>query len=223
MQLTGLSLLIYRSFMAQGGRPVERPAHLSPTQRGRAQQRTREWRQFAGLSQKEMAREIGVSYSTYRPWENGKDGHAGPTRLQAAQLNKALRRLLPDRYVDGEAFDVWGWPQEQDMSYGQVANLLHSAGFDVPFLPVNARPPAQVFWVHRVREPNLVHGVFSLAAAAATRAGLPVHLLLDDIALLADGGRMEMCRDIESRVRRWVAPPRRAQPRLCRWARSRFG
>ena len=33
----------------------------------------------------------------------------------------------------------------------------------------------------------------------------PVHLLLDDIALLADGGRMEMCRDIESRVRRWVA------------------
>ena len=41
--------------------------------------------------------------------------------------------------------------------------------------------PAGFFWVHRAREPNLVHGVFSLAAAAATRAGLPVHLLLDDL------------------------------------------
>src|SRR5579875_3058958 len=128
-----------------------------------------------------MAKAIGVSYSTYRPWENGKDGHAGPTRLQADQLNKTLRRLLRDGYADGEAFDVWGWPREQDMSYDRVVELLRPAGFDVPRLPANARPPAAVFWVHRARTPNLVHGVFSLAAAAATRAGLPVRLLLDDV------------------------------------------
>jgi hypothetical protein len=151
-----------------------------------------------------MAGEIGVSYATYRPWENGKDNYAGPTRLQADQLNKALRRLLGDRYADGEAFDVWGWPRERDMSYDQVVELLRSADFGVPRLQANVRPPARVFWVHRVREPNLVHGVFSLAAAAATRAGLLVHLLLDDVAL-SDRRRNDLCSEFEYRVRTWVA------------------
>src|SRR6476646_5761540 len=103
--------------MARGGRPVERPAHLLPQQRRQAQQQTLQWRQLCQLSQREMAQQIGVSYSAYRPWENGKDNYAGPTLLQADQLNKALRRLLDDRYSDGEAFDVWGWPRERDMTY----------------------------------------------------------------------------------------------------------
>ena len=67
-----------------------------------------------------MAAEIGVSYASYRPWENGRDDHAGPTRLQAEQLDKALRRLLRSRYAEGEAFDIWGWPRQQDMSYDRV-------------------------------------------------------------------------------------------------------
>ena len=167
--------------MASRGRPVERPAHLSQEQRTRAQTQTLQWRQQCELSQREMAAEIGVSYASYRPWESGRDDHAGPTRLQADQLDKALRRLLADRYVEGEAFDIWGWPRQQDMSYDRVVELLRSAGFDVPRLQPNGRSPVGVFWVHRAREPNLVHGVFSLAAAAATRAGLPVHLLLDDL------------------------------------------
>jgi transcriptional regulator with XRE-family HTH domain len=150
--------------MAPRGRPVERPAHLSLEQRTRAQARTLEWRRQCGLSQREMATEIGVSYASYRPWENGRDDHAGPTRLQAEQLDKALRRLLPSRYTDGEAFDIWGWPRQQDMSYDQVVELLHLAGFDVPRLQANARPPAGVIWVHRAREANLVHGVFALAS-----------------------------------------------------------
>ena len=59
------------------------------------------------------------------------------------------------------------------MSYAQVADLLRGTGFEVPRLnPNGSSAPACVFWVHRVREPTLVHGVFSLAAAAATRAGL---------------------------------------------------
>jgi transcriptional regulator with XRE-family HTH domain len=189
--------------MALGGRPVERPAHLLPEQRQQAQQRTRQWRGQCERSQRAMAAEIGVSYSAYRPWENGRDQYAGPTRLQTDQLNKALRRLLGDRYTDGEAFDVWGWPREQDLSYDHVVELLRSAGFDVPRLPVKGRPPARVFWVHRVREPNLVHGVFSLAAAAATRAGLPVHLLLDDVAL--PERERYRCEEFEFRVRTWVA------------------
>jgi hypothetical protein len=150
-----------------------------------------------------MAAQISVSHATYRPWENGRDPHAGPTRLQTEQLNRTLRRLLGDQYVDGEAFDAWGWPREQDMSYDRVVELLRSAGFDVPRPQANTRPPGKVFWVHRVREPNLVHGVFALAAAAATRAGLPVHLLLDDIAL-PDRER-HRCDELESSVRRWVA------------------
>jgi hypothetical protein len=151
-----------------------------------------------------MATAIGVSYASYRPWENGRDSHAGPTRVQAEQLDKALRRLLGSTYVEGEAFDVWGWPRQQDMSYDQVVELLRSAGFDVPRLQANGRRPAGVVWVHRVREPNLVHGVFSLAAAAATRAGLPVHLLLDDIAV-NDRRNHDLCDELESRVRTWVA------------------
>ena len=190
--------------MAPRGRPVERPAHLSREQRTRAQARTLEWRRQRGLSQREMAAEIGVSYASYRPWENGRDDHAGPTRLQAEQLDRALRRLLRSRYMEGEAFDVWGWPRQQDMSYDQVVELLRLGGFDVPRLQSNGRPPAGVFWVHRVREANLVHGVFSLAAAAATRAGLPVHLLLDDLAM-NDRRNRDLCDEFESRIRTWVA------------------
>jgi transcriptional regulator with XRE-family HTH domain len=190
--------------MAPRGRPVERPAHLSPEHRARAQARTLEWRQQCGLSQREMATEIGVSYASYRPWENGRDDHAGPTRLQAEQLDRALRRLLRSRYMEGEAFDVWGWPRQQDMSYDQVVELLRLGGFDVPRLQANGRRPAGVFWVHRVREANLVHGVFSLAAAAATRAGLPVHLLLDDLAM-NDRRNRDLCDELESRIRTWVA------------------
>jgi transcriptional regulator with XRE-family HTH domain len=190
--------------MAPRGRPVERPAHLSQEQRTRAQAQTLQWRQQCGMSQREMAAQIGVSYASYRPWESGRDDHAGPTRLQADQLDKALRRLLGGRYVEGEAFDIWGWPRQQDMSYDRVVELLRSAGFDVPRLQPNGRSPAGVFWVHRAREPNLVHGVFALAAAAATRAGLPVHLLLDDLAA-RDRGTPDLCDELESRIRTWVA------------------
>ena len=178
--------------------------HLSQEQRTRAQTQTQQWRQQCGLSQRQMAAEIGVSYASYRPWESGRDDHAGPTRLQADQLDKALRRLLGDRYVEGEAFDIWGWPRQRDMGYDRVVELLQSAGFDVPRLQPNGRSPVGVLWVHRAREPNLVHGVFSLAAAAATRAGLPVHLLIDD---LADSGPRvrELCDELDSQVRDWVA------------------
>ena len=190
--------------MASRGRPVERPTHLSQEQRTRAQTQTLHWRQQCGLSQREMAEQIGVSYASYRPWESGRDDHAGPTRLQADQLDKALRRLLSGRYREGEAFDIWGWPRHQDMSYDRVVELLRSAGFDVPRPHADGRPPVGVLWVHRVREPHLVHGVFSLAAAAATRAGLPVYLLLDDVAL-NDRRVRDLCDDLESRVRAWMA------------------
>ena len=190
--------------MAPPGRPVERPAHLSQEQRTRAQAKTLEWRQKCGLSQRDMATQIGVSYASYRSWENGRDDHAGPTRLQAEQLDKALRRLLPSRYMEGEAFDIWGWPRQQDMSYDRVVELLRLAGFDVPRLHANGRPPAGVFWVHRAREANLVHGVFALAAAAATRAELPVYLLLDDLSS-RDRRSHDLCDELESRIRTWVA------------------
>lgn len=190
--------------MASRGRPVERPAHLSQEQRTRAQAQTQQWRQQCGLSQREMAAQIGVSYASYRPWESSRDDHAGPTRQQADQLDKALRRLLAGRYVEGEAFDIWGWPRQQDMSYDRVVELLRSAGFEVPRLQPNGRPPAGVFWVHRANEPNLVHGVFSLAAAAATRAGLPVHLLLDDL-VDSDRRARDLCDELESQMRTWVA------------------
>ena len=114
-----------------------------------------------------MAAEINVSSATYRAWENGKGDNAGPTRDQADHLNRALRRLLAGQYSDGEAFDAWGWPRQQDMSYDRVAELLRFAGFSVPRTQANVQPPARVFWPHKVREANLVHGVFSLAAAAA--------------------------------------------------------
>ncbi len=190
--------------MASRGRPVERPKHLSQEQRTRAQAQTQQWRQQCGLSQRQMAAEIGVSYASYRPWESGRDDHAGPTRLQAAQLDEALRRLLAGRYEEGEAFDIWGWPRQQDMSYDRVVELLRSAEFEVPRLQPNGPSPVGVFWVHRANEPNLVHGVFSLAAAAATRAGLPVHLLLDDL-VDSDRRAPDLCDELESQIRTWVA------------------
>ena len=109
--------------MAPRGRPVERPAHLSPEQRRLAQIQTKRWREQCGVSQREMAAEIHVSLASYRPWESGRDEHAGPTRLQAQQLDRALRRLLGSQYVEGQAFDIWGSPRQQDMSYDQVVEL----------------------------------------------------------------------------------------------------
>jgi len=99
--------------MAPRGRPVERPAHLSQEQRTRAQTQTQQWRQQCGLSQREMAAQIGVSPASYRPWESGRDDHAGPTRLQADQLDKALRRLLAGRYVEGEALTYGAGPDSR--------------------------------------------------------------------------------------------------------------
>lgn len=200
-----MSTVIYRIAMTHPGRPVERPAHLSPEQRLDAQNRTKHWRELTRLSQRDVAAEIGVSLPTYRPWENGSGQNAGPTRLQAEQLDKALRRLLPGAYIEGEAFDAWGWPRQQDMSYGRVAEVLRGASFDVPRLQsgAGASVPANVFWVHKVRDPNLLHAVFALAAAAATRADLSVHLLLDDVGL-SDRERVK-CDELESRIRNWVA------------------
>ena len=171
---------------------------------GGAQEQTKQWREQCGLSQRDIATAIGVSYASYRSWENGRDDHAGPTRLQAEQLDKALRRLLRAAYSEDAAFDAWGWPREQDLSYDRVTELLRLAGFEVPRLQANGRPPAGVLWVHKVRGPNLVHGVFSLAAAAATRAGLGVHLLLDDFDT-ADGRNHNLCGELESQIRTWVA------------------
>jgi transcriptional regulator with XRE-family HTH domain len=190
--------------MAAPGRPIERPAHLSPEQRTRAQERTQHWRQQCRLSQREMAAAIGVSQGLYRTWETGRDDHAGPTRPQTELLDKVLRERLRDGYVEGEAFDVWGWPRQQDMSYDRVVELLRQAEFDVPRPTANGRPPAGVFWVHRAREPNLVHGVFSLAAAAATRAGIPVYLLLDDLES-SNRQNHDLCEELDSRIRTWVA------------------
>lgn len=150
-----------------------------------------------------MAARIHVSEATYRSWENGKGQYVGPTRMQADQLNKALLRLLSDAYAEGEAFDVWGWPREQDISYHRVVELLHTTGFAVPRLKANGRVPVSVLWVHRVRPASLVHGVFSLAAAAITRAGIPVHLLLDDSGL-PDNTRRQQCDEFETHVREWV-------------------
>ena len=116
--------------MASRGRPVERPAHLSQEQRRRAQEQTKQWRGQCGLSQRDMATAIGVSYASYRPWENGRDDHAGPTRLQTEQLDKALRRLLRGAYREDGAFDAWGWPRQQDLSYDRVTELLRLAGFE---------------------------------------------------------------------------------------------
>jgi transcriptional regulator with XRE-family HTH domain len=190
--------------MAAPGRPIERPAHLSDEQRTRAQEWTKQLRMNCGLSQREMAAAVHVSTALYRTWESGKEGNPGPTRQQAEWLDRALREQLHDGYTEGEAFDIWGWPRQQDMSYDGVLDLLRLAGFELPRLNPNGHTPASVFWVHRVREPNLVHGVFSLAAAAATRAGIKVHLLLDDLER-SNRQNDELCEELNSRIRTWFA------------------
>jgi transcriptional regulator with XRE-family HTH domain len=167
--------------MSRVGRPVERPVHLTPEQRRRAQAQTSQWRRLADLSQKEMAIKVGVSESTYRMWETGKEAYAGPTRQQTQQLNNALLLLLGERYTDGQAFGIWEWPAERELSYSGFVSIIQSAGLVGQHLQVD--PPSAVLWAQRLRDPNLVHGILALAAAAATRTGLYVHVLLDDMNL----------------------------------------
>jgi hypothetical protein len=58
-----------------------------------------------------------------------------------------------------------------------VKHLLDRSGFSYD---VEAIEPTQVVWLHRLRPPHLIHGIFSLAAASALRSGLSVELVLDD-------------------------------------------
>jgi transcriptional regulator with XRE-family HTH domain len=194
--------VIYVSYMATTGRPPERPVHLSPEDRQLAQIQTAQWRRETGLSQPEMAGALLVSTATYRGWESSKDPHAGPTRPLAAKLDHELQRRLPGRYTAGDALRIWGWAAAGDMSLDRLAGLLRSTGFDVP--NSHAAAPTHVFWVHRVHEPNLLHAVFTLAAAAATRAGLSVRLLLDDMTLAA-WERASLRANLESRIRTWFS------------------
>ena len=186
--------------MAVGGRPPERPVHLTPDERLAAQRQTSQWRRETGMSQAEIARELRVSTATYRGWENGKDPHAGPTQPQAAQLDLVLQRVLRGRYASGGALREWGWAASGDITYEHLASMLRSAGFDVP--NSHAATPSTVVWVHKLHDPNLVHAVFTLAAAAATRAGLSVRLLLDDTDLAA-WERTRLPGELESRIRSW--------------------
>jgi transcriptional regulator with XRE-family HTH domain len=193
-------MLIYLAYMASSGRPPERPVHLSAEDRRVAQLQTAQWRHQTDLSQAEMAKELLVSSATYRQWENSKDSHAGPTGPQAAQLDRVLQRRLPGRYTAGDALRVWGWAASGDMSYERLAGLLRSTGFEVP--NSHTVGPSIVLWVHRLQRPNLVHAVFALAAAAATRAGLSVRLLLDDTTLTA-WERTSYRDELESAIRAW--------------------
>jgi transcriptional regulator with XRE-family HTH domain len=186
--------------MATGGRPPERPVHLSSDERLAAQRQTAQWRRETGLSQAEISKELRVSTATYRGWENGRDPRAGPTRPLAAQLDIVLQGALRGRYASGDALRVWGWAASGDITYERLADMLRMAGFDVP--NSHAETPSVVVWVHRLHDPNLVHAVFTLAAAAATRAGLAVRLLLDDTALSAYE-RSRMRSDLESRIKSW--------------------
>jgi hypothetical protein len=149
-----------------------------------------------------MAAALLVSPATYRAWENSRDPHAGPTGPLAAKLDQELQRRLPGRYSAGDALRIWGWAASGDMSVDRLAALLRSTGFDVP--NSHEATPTQVVWVHSLHEPNLVHAVFTLAAAAATRAGLSVRLLLDDMALSA-WERASRRANLESRIRAWFS------------------
>src|SRR5260221_6537759 len=108
--------------------------------------------------------------------------------------------MLRGRDGWGEALRVGGWAASGDITYERLADVLRSAGFDVP----NSHPvtPSVVVRVHRLHDPNLVPAVFTLAAAAATRAGLSVRLLLDDTAMSA-WERTRMRGELESRIRSW--------------------
>jgi transcriptional regulator with XRE-family HTH domain len=181
------------------GRPVERPVHLDAAQRQAAQNQTARWRELTGLSQQQMAAQIGVGHSTYRMWESGKDAHAGPTEIQVRQLDAALGRLLGSRYRHGEAIEVWRWAVGHEASFAEISTMLRAAGFVVPHSEAS---PDVVVWMHRLREPNIVHGVLALAAAAATRARMSVRLLLDDV-MSQDGPQRDVRTDFDARVRSW--------------------
>jgi transcriptional regulator with XRE-family HTH domain len=183
------------------GRPVERPVHLDAAQRQAAQHQTARWRELTGLSQQQMAAQVGVGHSTYRMWESGKEAHAGPTEIQVRQLDAALGRLLGSRYRRGEAIEVWRWAVGHQASFAEISAMLRAAGFVVPH---SEGSPDVVVWMHRLREPNIVHGVLALAAAAATRAKMSVRLLLDDV-MLQDGAQHDVRADLEARVRNWFA------------------
>lgn len=181
---------------------MERPVHLERERHLQAQEQTAKWRHLTKLSQRDMAAKVGVGHSTYRMWESGKESYAGPSRPQAQQLDKALRVLIGDEYVAGRALEVWGWQADQDIAYPRVIELLHKAGFLVPTGHANA--PSWMFLVHTLREPNLLHGIYALAAAAATRAGVSVRVVLDDGVNPSDG-RPGLRAEFESALRKWFA------------------
>ena len=50
----------------------------------------KEWRQRHGMTQEELAREVGVSWSTVAKWEGGQ---RQPGRLTQPLIERAIRRI----------------------------------------------------------------------------------------------------------------------------------
>jgi hypothetical protein len=152
-----------------------------------------------------MALLLGVHLNTYRSWETGTGERDGPTHDAALRLDRILKARLGDAYEAGDVLRVWGWPLEAELNFEELQRTLRDAGFH--FVDVEWRtPPGMVLWVHRLRDPNIVHGVFALAAAACTRAGLDVRLLLDDTHVANRIHHRDQQRaTLESCIKRWFA------------------
>ncbi len=162
----------------------------------------------AGLTQKELQEHLGIkSRSTVSVWFNPKRLTHAPTERRAIAIDRLLQERSPDTYEAGDVLHDYGWRDGaaqgvEGLSRGGLHRHLRDAGFRVPDRHLD-RLPAAALWAHRLREVYLVHGVFALAAAAYLRAGVPVHLALDDMEVPENDRRL-LLDDFESNVRNIV-------------------
>lgn len=152
-----------------------------------------ERRRGSGLSRTQLAERLRAndgsrltSSAWYKRVKRAESGESRPCVEHLDDLASGGGQELVDAVRRAASLGGWGPPwayweaprRARLESFDDFMQVLRVAGFGSDDLP--KQTPSTVIWTHRLRQPHLVHAVFSLAASAALRVGLRVQLVVDD-------------------------------------------
>ena len=153
-----------------------------------------------GLSRRAFAERLGIAPATLKGYECGAS-------LPEEHITAAVDRLREQQAGGGvppgqvtRAF--FGETRTPASSFDRLLDLLNTADFTVGRRP--SSQPTVILWMHKLREPHLVHAMFSLAAAAALKEGFEVRLLLDDSLIPTPSMRERLINDFRDAVTSWL-------------------
>ncbi|MDQ1684815.1 MAG: hypothetical protein QOC82_1552 [Frankiaceae bacterium] len=156
----------------------------------------------AGLTRADVAKITGYSQATVDKMFRATGGNVGFHRDKLVLLrDKIVSRKVPLSDAS-RLLRAWGVDKISELKIEDVMDDFRSLEISGDGVSVKYQPDV-VLWLHKLRPPNIVHGVLALAAAALIRAGLNVRLLLDDTEAKSDADALD--EQFRSHVEKWIA------------------